>query len=283
MTIDAIAEKGLNLYESGDYEAALEIFNNVVDAESRNPLAYDARGTIYTALNEYENALSDYSRAIELSPSFAQAYYNRGRLYGLLERYDEALSDLEQSIELAPGDFGYRASGNIGLIYHRQGEYEKALEAFEASMSYDNEKADVFYLRGETHTALEDYETAIVDYEDAIQRFSGYDIAYQSLGYAYYKVAKYEEASQALDQALKISPDSPIPHLYLALVHLATGDVESASTEIARAASSFSTLSEEEQELVYDRVVTELKALARENPDKAGEVKSMIETMPEPQ
>jgi tetratricopeptide (TPR) repeat protein len=70
------------------------------------------------------------------------------------------------------------------------GDYEKAIEAFNASVSYSNEKADVYYFRGETYTALKNYEAAIADYQAAIGRFSDYDLAYQAQGYAYYKTGQ---------------------------------------------------------------------------------------------
>lgn len=282
ISIEDLAETGVQLYKRGNYEEALEIFNTIVEAEPDNPVAYDIRGSIYAALEAYEDALKDYDQAIELDPSLAQAYYNRGRVYSLLKRYDEALSDLEKSVQLDSRNFGYRAKGNIGLIYHRMGEYEKASEAFEAAISYDDTKADVFYLKGETYTALEDYQAAINDYEAAIARFPGYDAAYASLGYAYYKTDQYDKAAEALNHALEISPDSPAAHSYLALVHLATDDVESAKTEVSRLASSFSTLPQEEQELVYARAVGELKAFAQENTDKAAEVDAIISLIPQP-
>jgi tetratricopeptide (TPR) repeat protein len=277
-----MAATGLQMYESGDYEGALDLFNTVVDAEPDNSLAYDVRGSIYTALHDYDNALNDYSKAIELNPSFAQAYYNRGRIHSFLKHYDEALPDLEKSVELDSRNFGYRAKGNIGLIYHQLGEYEKALEAFEASMAYEGSKADIFYFRGETYTALENYQAAIADFEAAIERFSGYDLAYQGLGYAYYKTSQLDEAAEALNRALEISPDSFAARLYLGLVHLTKEDAESANAEISQAASSFSAISKEEQEFVYTRVVAELEAFAQENPDKAAEAEALIDLIPEP-
>jgi tetratricopeptide (TPR) repeat protein len=199
-----------------------------------------------------------------------------------LKRYDEALSDLQKSIELDSRNFGYRANGNIGLIYHQLGEYDKALKALEASMSYDNAKADVFYLRGETYTALENYRAAIADYEAAIARFPRYALAYQSLGYAYYKTTQYDKAAKALKQAIEILPDNPTPHFYLALVYLVTDDFDRATAELSQATDSFTKLSKEDQQFIYTRVVSDLKAFAQENPSKTTEAESMIKLMPQP-
>jgi tetratricopeptide (TPR) repeat protein len=275
-------EIGRQLYEGGNNEAAMRIFSDILAEFPNSAIVYDARGTVYTALNDYENALSDYSKAIELDQSFAQAYYNRGRVYSFLNKHDKALADLKQTVELAPHEFGYRAQGNIGLIYQKQGEYDKAIEAFEASMAYDDSNADVFYFRGEIHTILENYEAAIADYQAAIERFSRYDLAYQSLGYAYYKTGQLETASEALNQALEISPDSPAAHFYLMMVYLATDDIDNAKEEASQATSVITALSEEEQRFILTRILADLEAFAQKNPAKAKEVESLVNLIPNP-
>lgn len=276
-------ERGQQLYESGRYAEALESFSQALELDEQNPRIYNARGNAYAALGRHEEALADYSSALDLVQNLAGVLYNRGRVYMLLERYEEALVDLQAATEITPDDFGYRANGNIGLIYHQLGEYDKALAAFEASMSYDDTKADVFYLRGETYTALEDYQAAIADYEAAIGRFSDYDLAYQGLGYAYYKTDQYSKATDALERAFEISPDSPVARFYLALANLATGNVESADADISLAVNAFSAMSEAEQALIYTRIVADLEAFAQENPDSAVAVEAMIDVIPNPQ
>jgi tetratricopeptide (TPR) repeat protein len=278
-----LADEGIRLYQSGNYTEALKLFNAVIDGDPSDPRAYDARGTVYSALNDYGQAMADYNQAIKLNPSFAQAYYNRGRLYSLLKQYDEALSDLEKSSELDAASFGYRANGNIGLIYYRQGKYDEALKAYAASIAKDGTKADVFFLRGETYTALGQYEAAIADYQSAVARFSRYDLAYQSLGYAYYKTGKNDKAIEELKRAIEIAPDSPGAHFYLALVDLATGDLGGATASMSQAVDASSKLPQEDQEFLYARVTTDLKTFAKENPDRAATVESMLKLMPQPQ
>ena len=279
--IEALLHKGIAQYESQDYQEAIATFNEVLVLDPANFLAYNSRGSVYTDLKDYERAIADYTKVTELEPLFPHAYYNRGRVYSFLKKYDEALTDLQKSIELSPDEFGYRANGNIGLIYHQLGEYDKALAAFESAITYDDTKADTFYLRGETYTALENYEAAIADYQAAIARFSRYDLAYQSLGYAYYKTGQFDQALEALNQAFEISPNSPAVHFYLALVYVARNDFEEAKAETSQAMNSTDTLSEEEQKSLFTRVLADLKGFVQENPEKAKEVDTIINLIPE--
>lgn len=276
--IQAMIERGLQLQQSGEYEAAIETFDEIIALAPDNIIAHNARGSVYAALGDYEQAYDDYSQAIAIEPFFPAAYYNRGRLaYNVFKKYDEALADLQRAIDLAPKEFGYRANGNIGLIYHQLGEYDKALAAFDESISYDDTKADVFFFRGETYTALENYEAAITNYQAAIDRFNDYELAYQGLGYAYYKTGQFDQALAALNQALEISPDSPTPHLYLMLVYLATDDLDRAQTAASQATNSIDSLPAEKQQAVLSTVLADLEAFAQDNPAKAKEVEALID------
>jgi tetratricopeptide (TPR) repeat protein len=142
--------------------------------------------------------------------------------------------------------------------------------------------SSTIYYRGETYTVLENYDAAIADYQAAIDRFSQYDLAYQSLGYAYYKTRKFDQALDALNQALEISPNSPTAHLYLALVYVAMNDFEEAKAETAQAMNSIDTLSEEEQLSIFTRILADLGTFAEKNPAKAKEVEALINLIPEP-
>jgi tetratricopeptide (TPR) repeat protein len=281
--VDTLFEKGLEYYEANEYDQALKAFNDILALEPQSARALDARGTVYTSLGNFDQAIDDYDEAIKADPLYPPPYYNRGRLYGLQKKYDAAIVDLQKSIDLAPLFFGYRANGNIGLIYHQQGNYEKALEAFTAAISANDSKADSYYLRGETYTSMENYEAAISDYQAAISRFPNYYQAYQSEGYAYYKTGQFDQAIEALNKAIELSPDSPTAHLYLSLVYLATDQADKAQAEVSQAMKGIGALAEEDQNLLYQRVLADLEIFAKENPEKAKDVETLTNLIPQPQ
>lgn len=281
--LNQLFDTGLGYYEAKEYDKALEAFNKTLALDPHYARGLDARGTVYNALGDPEKALADYNKAIEADSLYPPPYYNRGRLYSQQKKYDAAIADLQKSIELAPLFFGYRANGNIGLIYHQQGEYAKALDAFATAISYDDSKADTYYLRGETYTAMENYETAISDYQAALDRFPNYSQAYQGLGYASYKIGQFDQAREALNKALEISPNSPVTHFYLMLVYLATDQLGQAQAEVSQAMDSIGTLSKEEQNSLFKRVLANLETFGQENPAKARDIEALVKLIPEPQ
>ena len=65
--------------------------------------AYITRGGAYYDLGQYERAIQDYNEAIRLDPKDADAYYNRGIAYGKLGRSVEAERDIAKAEEIGIG------------------------------------------------------------------------------------------------------------------------------------------------------------------------------------
>ena len=67
---------------------------------TRSTLAYINRGVSYADLGEYERAIEDYDEAIRLDPQSARAYINRGNAYDGLGKSEEAERDYAKAKEL---------------------------------------------------------------------------------------------------------------------------------------------------------------------------------------
>ena len=58
------------------------------------------RGNAYYDLGQYERAIEDWDEAIRLNPQAADAYYNRGLAYERLGRQEQADRDFAKAKEL---------------------------------------------------------------------------------------------------------------------------------------------------------------------------------------
>ena len=65
-------------WEKGDYDRAIEDFNEVIQLNPNDVIAYISRGIVYGEQGDYDRAIEDFNEAIQLNPNDAIAYYNRG-------------------------------------------------------------------------------------------------------------------------------------------------------------------------------------------------------------
>jgi len=270
------------IMQSGNYREAIVHYDKAIELFPDKAVPYDARGSAYYLLSEYEKALSDYNQAIEADENYATAYYNRGRLLLQSENYDAALKDLQRAITLSPDEFAYRANGNIGIIYHKQGKFQKAIEAFDAAIAANNANADTYYLRGNTYTAMGNYPAAITDYQSAIARYPGYVEAYLGLGYAHYKANQLSQAETALQKVINIFPNHPEAYGYMALVRLAQNRETDAADAIGQVKILLKEVPNPEQTSIKERLLEELAQLADTHPDQQEVANQLITVLSAP-
>ena len=74
----AYLNRGIAWYAKGNWDKALDDYNQVIRLDPRSHAAYNNRGNIALEKKELDAAIADFNRAIELNPKASQAYLNRG-------------------------------------------------------------------------------------------------------------------------------------------------------------------------------------------------------------
>ncbi|MEW6323973.1 MAG: tetratricopeptide repeat protein [Nitrospirota bacterium] len=83
-------------------QSALSDLSSSIGLYSDFAASYNARGAIYSMLDEYEKAIADYSKAIHLQPDHFWAYNNRCLAYEKLGRKEKAMEDCRKALQLDP-------------------------------------------------------------------------------------------------------------------------------------------------------------------------------------
>jgi len=174
--------KGTDYGNRGMWDRAIAEFNQAIESEPDNILAYNARGSLYAITGASDEAIKDFNRVIELKPDYAKAYLNRGNVYSQLGRDDSALSDFAKALALNPRYT--EAYYNRGLLYSRKGLYDEAIS----------------------------------DYTKAISLYSKYLAAYYNRGIDYAKKGLYEQAVSDLNRVIELNPKNILVYFQKALI-----------------------------------------------------------------
>lgn len=145
----------------GELTEAIEYYSRALDANPLNTPALEARALCYQNLNDVAHAIEDYTSMIELEPENDHAYNMRGvclasvRVPGLrlkLIDFKRCEGDLKTAARL--NEANYHALANLGKLYEDQGELEKALPCYTASLQVKESYTYARFRRGCTALRL---------------------------------------------------------------------------------------------------------------------------------
>ena len=111
---------GLDKYEQGDYQGAIDDFTKAIEIHPQNADAYYNRGTTKGKLKDYQGAIADYNKAISFYPQSSIAYLNRGIAKSQLEDYQGAIADYNKVISIDPQNAV--AYANRSILKEKQGD-----------------------------------------------------------------------------------------------------------------------------------------------------------------
>jgi len=94
------------------------------DSTPALPIAYNNRGNAYTAKGDYDRAIQDFDQSIKLNQTYPKPFNNRGVAYLRKGEYDLAINAFDEAIKLNP-NYG-EAFANRAGAYLKKNEYDRA-------------------------------------------------------------------------------------------------------------------------------------------------------------
>lgn len=176
---NADIHRALNLDDLDRTDEAIDLLEEVIARNSQDQEAIVALGNILRGRERFAEAAAAYSRAIDrLSEPEARdwaLFYFRGMCYERAKRWPLAELDLQKALELNPEQ--PHVLNYLGYSWVDQELYlDKALDMITRAVE------------------LRPNDGYIVD----------------SLGWAYYRLGRYEDAARELERAVELMPEDPI-------------------------------------------------------------------------
>ena len=204
--------KGMNAYESGDYDTAVNEFKEAISYDGSNADYYIHLGMAYVEQKSYDEALGYYNQAEGCAENDDQkALLNRGRGIACLYQGDyqtaikwfvDALNISSQSNDIRIDTLYYKAEAE-----QKSGDYQAAVQSYGQIIDLKDD-AGTRMLRGMAYMQLQDYASAEKDLYAAIKQSRKSYAVYRTLYSALEAQGKDDEAKQVLNDALQLSGSS---------------------------------------------------------------------------
>src|ERR1700690_2170341 len=114
------SNRGVAYYERGEYDRAIQDFEQAIELNPKYALAFNNRCAAYHDKGEYDRAIQDCNQALKFNPKYADALFNRGNTYQVKGQYDRAIQNYDQAIKLNPNHAG--AYYNRSLPKNQKGD-----------------------------------------------------------------------------------------------------------------------------------------------------------------
>lgn len=99
---EELYQQALSAVKAKDVNKALSLFNQVLEIEPKDFVAWTELGSLYFRENSLDNAEACYFKAIELKRDYALALLNLGKLYVSKKQYDNAILALSNAAKSSP-------------------------------------------------------------------------------------------------------------------------------------------------------------------------------------
>jgi tetratricopeptide (TPR) repeat protein len=219
-TIISAFALGLSSYLDRDFLQAAAHFEKASDVIDRNPalsVSSEGKSLLYFYLGR---------------SNYAVAQFEQGHTW---LRLGQAANPQEPAIPLS-----------LAIGYHSQGLEEEKQKQLSLALKLVNRRLESLpndnvatYDRGLINQMLEQYEYAILDYQAALERDPNFYIAYISLSQSASSLGEYDQAEDALQDAIALADrsgtNSVWAHLNLALVYEKAGNPQAAKAEFQEA------------------------------------------------
>jgi tetratricopeptide (TPR) repeat protein len=159
------ARRAKRLRESGELDAALEIYDALIEAFPVGALVFERANTHFDC-GEYGKAIRDYDYCHELDPHDPDVLINRGNAHFRLGNAEQALEDFELSLTLSTNL--KEAHNSRGLALEELGFRSKAIDSFRTAIELDEgylspryNLARLLFRQSQNKQALQQIEDAL--------------------------------------------------------------------------------------------------------------------------
>jgi tetratricopeptide (TPR) repeat protein len=244
---EALYGLGSSLGRQGGEDLGLVYLQLALYLDPQHPIALVALADLYESMKKPEQAIEVYGRVQPNSPLRRNAEIHRALNLDQLERTDEARKSLEALVAADPDDL--EAIIALGNVLRARKFYTEAAEVYSKAVekvtTRDRSHWTLFYFRGICYErskqwplAEKDFEQALALYPDQPQvlNYLGYSWVDQgqhlekaldmirkavalrpndgyivdSLGWAYYRLGRWDDAVRELERAIELRPEDPV-------------------------------------------------------------------------
>jgi len=238
--VDALLLAADILETQGQFDLATEAYNKIPPGAPAYPAAELGRADALVQAGRLEAAIEVLDQLTRSHPDLMRAWANKGDVLRRAKRYAESARAYDEAIARLgaeePGHwFLYYARG---IAHEREKEWPEAEADFRKALDLSPDQPQVLNYLGYSFLEMQtNLEEALEMIERAVKARPDSGHIVDSLGWAYYRLGRYDEAVEQMERAIELMPSDSIVNDHLGDVYWAVGRKREAEFQWRRALS----------------------------------------------
>lgn len=156
--------------------------------------------------SEQKNNIASLGEAIKNNPKDANALNLRGAAYGQAGEYEKALQDFNAALAINPQYA--QAFANRALVNMRAKRVQQAIADYDQAINIDPNYSTAYVGRGSAYRSMNNHPMAVADFTRALE-LQADPIAFFNRGLSRQAMGEHAQAIDDFDNALGFRPDAP--------------------------------------------------------------------------
>jgi tetratricopeptide (TPR) repeat protein len=231
---------------SQDWKGNVELFGHDVETADNSARAHYNWGSALL-LNLYpkeknkdrqsrllDSAIIEFTKANSIFNNYSDCYMNMALAY--TDKTDLSKSNEEykmnnqkaiETYEIANKLYGKpnaKLYNNLGMLYGKANQFEKALSILDSAIKYDEDNAEAHNNRGNALAGLGRYKEALPEFEKAVSINKKYAEAYRNIGSTYGNLKVFDKALENFKIAYSYDSTDAQTVYFMGYTHQSMGD-----------------------------------------------------------
>lgn len=276
-----LVQIGLAEERLGFPRRAMEYYEDVPENSPLRRVADLQSGLALADAEDFEAAEKSLRDAIARDPLEERAYLALGDIFARNEQfaeaaqlYEEAVATLESGGISPDWNFYYRR----GMAYERLKQWEKAEPDFRRALTLEPNRPEVLnYLGYSLVDRNEKLEEGLDLIRKAVDARPDAGFIVDSLGWAYYRLGRYDEAVRELERAIALMPEDPTVNDHLGDAYWKVGRKLEAEYQWNAALAAVKAMEKPDPMLMAEIMSKQARGLPDDEPERNADAASAVE------
>jgi tetratricopeptide (TPR) repeat protein len=223
-----LVNKGITLFEGGDYEAAIRMYDRALTLSPNHTFAQLNKDIAIDTMKDYE-AIIEYDKTLAIEPNDVYALVERGKALYRIGNYSDASDSFDRALSVTPNDTSILGMKRSALIMNDTsdqrevddlvskgdtarifGNYTGALDYYDKALAILHNDTNALDMKAITLYEMGNYTGALQYYYKMQEGSEDQRLRFSEIGNVLFGLGNYTGALSYYEKALEFYPQNEV-------------------------------------------------------------------------